>query len=68
MGVTVLLNQRVHDVGPKGVSLDGQFIETGHFIWAAGTRASPLLSSLNVPLDPAGRVFVRPDLTVPDDA
>ena len=67
MGVTVLLNQRVHDVGPKGVSLDGQFIETGHFIWAAGTRASPLLSSLNVPLDPAGRVFVRPDLTVPDD-
>jgi NADH dehydrogenase len=67
MGVTVLLNQRVRDVGPRGVSLDGQFIETGHVIWAAGNRASPLLSSLKVPLDHAGRVLVRPDLTVSDD-
>ncbi|MBA5873878.1 MAG: NAD(P)-binding protein [Nitrospira sp. CR1.2] len=67
MGVTVLLNQRVREVGPKGVTLDGQFIETGNVIWAAGNRASPLLSSLQVPLDKDGRVFVRPDLTVPDD-
>jgi len=67
MGVTVLLNQAVREVGPDGVTLDGQFIETGNVIWAAGNCASPLLSSLKVPLDKAGRVLVRPDLTVPDD-
>ncbi|MFO0771601.1 MAG: NAD(P)/FAD-dependent oxidoreductase [Nitrospiraceae bacterium] len=67
LGVTVLLNQAVREVGPKGVVLGGQVIETNHIIWAAGNRASPLLSSLQVPLDKAGRVLVRPDLTVPND-
>ncbi|MBS0169462.1 MAG: NAD(P)/FAD-dependent oxidoreductase [Nitrospira sp.] len=67
MGVTVLLSQPVRDVGPTGVALDGQFIETRNIIWAAGNRAAPLLSSLKAPLDKAGRVLVRPDLTVPDD-
>src|SRR6185436_12661394 len=34
-------------------------------IWAAGVAASPLARSLGVPLDRAGRVPVRPDLTIP---
>ena len=34
-------------------------------IWAAGVAASPLARSLGVPLDRAGRVLVRPNLTVP---
>lgn len=55
MGVTVLLNQRVHDVGPKGVSLDGQFIETGHFIWAAGTAPLRFCPRSTFPwIQPAG--------------
>lgn len=67
MGVTVLLKTTVQDVRPTGVSIGAQFIETANVIWAAGNRASALLESLNVPLDPAGRVIVQPDLTIPDD-
>jgi NADH dehydrogenase len=33
--------------------------------WAAGVAASPLGARLGVPLDPAGRVRVAPDLSVP---
>lgn len=67
MGVTVLLKTTVQDVRSTGVSIGGEFIETAHVIWAAGNRASALLDSLKVPLDPAGRVIVRSDLTIPDD-
>ncbi len=34
-------------------------------LWAAGVTASPLLQSLGVPLDQAGRVIVEPDLSIP---
>lgn len=67
MGVTILLKTAVQDVRPTGVLIGGQFIETANVIWAAGNRASALLESLKVPLDPAGRVIVRSDLTSPDD-
>lgn len=66
-GVTILLKTTVQDVRPTGVSIGGQFIETTNVIWAAGNRASKLLESLHVPLDAAGRVIVRSDLTIPDD-
>lgn len=65
MGVTVLLKTTVQDVRPTGVLIGGQFIETGHVMWAAGNRASALVETLKVPMDAAGRVIVRPDLTIP---
>jgi len=34
-------------------------------LWAAGVAASPLVQSLNVPLDRAGRVLAEPSLQVP---
>jgi NADH dehydrogenase len=34
-------------------------------LWAAGVAASPLATSLGVPLDRAGRVLVDPTLTIP---
>jgi len=34
-------------------------------LWAAGVSASPLGRALGAPLDRAGRVRVRPDLTIP---
>ena len=67
MGVTVLLKTSVQDVRPTGVSIGGQFIETANVMWAAGNRASAILQSLHVPLDTAGRVIVRSDLSIPDD-
>ena len=66
-GVTILLKTAVQDVRPTGVSIGGQFIEAANVMWAAGNRAAALLESLTVPLDPAGRVIVRSDLTIPDD-
>ena len=35
-------------------------------MWAAGNQASPLLKTLDVPLDRQGRVIVQPDLSIPD--
>jgi len=34
-------------------------------VWAAGVFASPLVRTLGVPVDAAGRVPVQPDLSVP---
>ena len=65
MGVRILLKTAVQDVRPTGVSIGGQFIESANVIWAAGNRASALLESLKVPLDPVGRVAVRSSLTIP---
>lgn len=65
MGVTVMLNTRVQDVKAKGVSLGTIFIETSNIIWAAGNKASPLLESLQLPVDGAGRAIVQNDLSVP---
>ena len=41
-----------------------EFIPSRTVIWAAGVRAVPLLNTLGVKQDRAGRVVVNPDLTV----
>src|SRR5438046_855397 len=35
-------------------------------LWAAGVAASPLGRKLGAPVDRAGRVLVKPDLSIPD--
>ncbi len=64
LGVEVLENTRVTDIDASGVSLAGVRIEAGTVLWAAGVAASPLGQSLGVPLDRAGRVYVRPELNL----
>ena len=66
MGVIVLTNRRVTDVTHNGVTVDDEFIPSQNVIWAAGNQASPLLKTLDVELDRAGRLIVNPDLSVPD--
>jgi len=65
MGVSVLLGRRVESIDVDGVVVDGERIEARTVMWAAGVKASPLAASLGVPLDPAGRVKVASDLSVP---
>lgn len=65
MGVTVLSGRKVTALDDGAVMLDNEKIDAGTIIWAAGNQASPLLQSLDVPLDRAGRVFVEPDLSIP---
>lgn len=65
MGVRVLLNTPVVNIGKDSVSFKEGSIDTPNLIWAAGVVASPLLSSLNVEQDRTGRVKVADDLSIP---
>lgn len=65
MGVDVRLNTKVTDVNENGVQLGDVFIESKNVIWAAGNVASPLLKTLNIDLDKAGRAIVESDCSIP---
>ncbi len=73
LGVEVLLNTRVVDVDRMGVEVEDDSgrhrIPSRCKVWAAGVSASPLAAMLaeqsGAAVDRAGRIGVRPDLTVP---
>lgn len=65
LGVEVMTNQMVTNVTSEGVQIGENFIPATNVIWAAGNQASPLLKTLDVPLDRQGRVIVDPDCSVP---
>lgn len=65
MGADVRLNTKVTDVNENGVQLGDTFIESKNVIWAAGNIASPLLKTLDIELDRAGRAVVQDDCTIP---
>jgi NADH dehydrogenase len=67
MGVTIKLNSPVSDIRSDGVMIENEFGRSTNIIWAAGNRASPLLTSLGVSQDGSGRIKVQPDLTIPGD-
>lgn len=64
-GVEVRTGARVTAIEPGCVHFDGQRIAAATVLWAAGVAASPLVKSLGVPLDRAGRIEVAPDCSVP---
>lgn len=66
MGVEVRLKTRVTDVDQEGVWIAGEHLAAQNVIWAAGVAAPKLLGTMGVETDRAGRVIVRPDLSVPD--
>ncbi len=65
LGVEVWTSARVTAIDGRGVSLGEERLAARTVVWAAGVQASPLVRSLGVPLDRAGRVLVTPLLTVP---
>jgi len=65
LGVIVINGKKVIGINADGVQTEGEFIESQNIIWAAGNQASPLLKTLDVPLDRQGRAIVEPDLTIP---
>ncbi len=66
MGVEVRINSRVTAIDETGVMIGDERIDANIVLWAAGVQASPLGKTLGVPLDRAGRVLVKADLSVPD--
>lgn len=64
--VRVMQNKRVTLITDEGAEVDGKIIPAKNIFWAAGNQASPILESLEIPLDRAGRAIVGPDLSIPD--
>ncbi len=66
LGVEVRAGSKVTAIDRGGVSIGGgERIFARTVFWAAGVEASPLAQCLGAPLDKAGRVLVREDLTLP---
>jgi NADH dehydrogenase len=66
LGVQVRTSTRVQNITRGRVQLEnGEMIEAENIIWAAGVSATPLTRKLGVDLDKAGRVKVKPDLSLP---
>ena len=64
LGVTVWTNCLVNGMGADSVSIGNETIHARTILWAAGVKPSPLNRTLQVPLGPAGRVIVGPDLSL----
>jgi NADH dehydrogenase len=66
LGVEVRTSTRVKSILRGRVELEsGEVIEAENIIWAAGVSAHPLTRTLGAELDRAGRIKVKPDLSVP---
>ncbi|HLG56049.1 MAG TPA: NAD(P)/FAD-dependent oxidoreductase [Vicinamibacterales bacterium] len=65
LGVDVREGIAVTGIDAHGVTLGTERLDAGTVVWAAGVAASPLVATLGVPLDRAGRAIVEPDLSVP---
>ena len=67
MGVDVMTSTPVMGCDARGVDLKDGRIDAATVVWAAGVVASPAASWLAAEHDNAGRVTVRPDLSLPGD-
>jgi len=67
LGVEVRLGTPVTHCDAKGVTIGGEDIAVATVIWAAGVAASPVGQWLDEETDKAGRVVVRPDLSITKD-
>ncbi len=65
LGVEVWTNTRVELIDRDGAVVAGKRISAATVVWAAGVMASPASTWLGAPADPAGRVIVAADLSVP---
>ena len=64
LGVKVLTGTKVEKVDEQGVIAGGKRIPSATVLWTAGVTASPIVRTLGVPTDRAGRLPVDPFLTV----
>ncbi len=65
LGVEVWENAKVTGVEQESLRLGTDHVAAHTIIWAAGVAGAPVGRSLGVPVDRAGRVIVRDDLSVP---
>ncbi len=65
LGVEVRTATRVEAISAGQVVAGGQTLRSDNIVWSAGVAAVPLARQLGMESDRAGRVKVRPDLSVP---
>ncbi|MFZ0815996.1 MAG: NAD(P)/FAD-dependent oxidoreductase [Candidatus Sulfotelmatobacter sp.] len=65
LGVEVITSAVVTRVEPGVIYMGEKRMNAAVILWAAGVAASPLGKRLGVPVDRAGRVLVKPDLSIP---
>ncbi|MGH7656563.1 MAG: NAD(P)/FAD-dependent oxidoreductase [Gemmatimonadaceae bacterium] len=65
LGVEVRTGTTVTGIDDRCARLGDDIIGTRNVFWAAGNQSSPLGAMLGAPVDRAGRVLVRDDLSVP---
>jgi NADH dehydrogenase len=65
LGVEVRTGLKVEDIRDGEIIAGGKSIRAANIIWGAGVGGNPLVKKLGVELDRAGRVKVRPDLSLP---
>lgn len=66
LGVEILCDRAVEDIGPAGVRIGGEDVAAGTVIWGAGIRAASAGEWLGIDVDRIGRVAVGADLAVPN--
>lgn len=64
LGVRVMIDADLSRVTAQGVWVDQTFIPSQNVFWAAGDAASPVLKTLDIPLDRQGRAIVNSDLSI----
>jgi NADH dehydrogenase len=64
LGVDVLTGTKVEKVDEQGVIAGGKRIASATVLWTAGVTTSPVVKTLGVPTDRAGRLPVDPFLMV----
>jgi NADH dehydrogenase len=65
LGVKVLAGTKVEKVDEQGVVAGGKRIPSATVLWTAGVAASPVVKTLGIPTDRAGRLPVDRFLMVP---
>jgi NADH dehydrogenase len=65
MGIEVRTSTPVTEIDERGVCLGTERIDTSTVLWAAGVRGSPLLATLGIGTDRAGRLPVTADCSLP---
>jgi len=66
IGVEVRLNSFVTEIEAGRVKVGDDWFDCDVVLWATGVAASPLGKQLGAETDKAGRVFVNPDLSLPN--
>ena len=66
-GVTVLKNEKVENIDESTVYTNKRIIKSNNIIWAAGNKASTLISKLNTKTDESGRAIVDSFCSLIDD-